>query len=122
MRTTIFQIAKSVLAAILISLAFVLIFTVIIQLFTLPATVIKPVNQVFKIISIIVSGLLFIRGDKGLIKGAIHVVLSVIFTFLVFGIISLSLSADWKFILEILLGAVAGGVAGVIAVNLKRKA
>lgn len=122
MRTHIFQVAKSVLAAVLISLAFVLIFTVIIQLFTLPTSVIKPVNQAFKIISVIAGGLIFIRGEKGLIKGAVHGVLSVIITFLIFGAISLTLSADWKFALEILFGGVAGAVAGVIGVNIKRNA
>ena len=122
MRTTVIQITKSVLAAILLSLTFVLVFTVIIQLCTLPSTVIKPVNQVFKILSIIISGLLFIRDDKGLIKGAIHGTLAVVLTFLVFGAISLSLSADWKFAIELLLGAIAGGASGIIAVNLKRRA
>lgn len=121
MRTHIFQIAKAVLCAILISLAFVLVFTVLIQLFSIPAAAVKPVNQVFKIIAIIGGGLLFIRGDKGLIKGAIFGVLAVVLTFLLFGAIAGSLACDWKFAIEILIGAVAGGVTGVIAVNIKRK-
>ena len=87
MRTTIFQILKAVLAAVLCSLVFVLIFTVIIQLFSLPATVVKPVNQVFKIIAILAGGLIFIRGDKGLIKGVIHGVVYVISKNLFFGLI-----------------------------------
>ena len=61
MRKTVFQIAKSVLAAVLISLVFVLLFTVIIQLFTVPMGAVKPVNQVFKIISVSLGGLIFIR-------------------------------------------------------------
>lgn len=122
MRTHIFQIAKAVLGAILISLAFVLIFTVIIQLFSVPATAIKPVNQVFKVLAIAGGGLLFIRGEKGLVKGLIHGVLSVILTFLLFGAIAGTLSCDWKFILELLIGAAAGAVTGVIAVNIKSKA
>ena len=122
MRENIFQIFKSVLAAIVISLAFALIFTVVIQLFNLPLGAVKPVNQVFKILSVALGALIFIRGERGLIKGAVHGVLSVIFTFLIFGAISMSLSADWKFALEILFGGIAGGIAGVIAVNIKRKA
>lgn len=122
MRTHVFQVLKSVLAAVLISLFFVLLFTVIIQLFALPAEVIKPVNQVFKILAIVAGGLLFIRGDKGLIKGAIYGLAAVILTFLLFGAISGSLSVSWKFPLEILLGAVAGGITGVIAVNIKTSA
>ena len=61
MRTNVFQVLKAVLAAVLFSLAFVLIFTVIIQLFSLPMNVVKPVNQVFKIISVAAGGLIFLR-------------------------------------------------------------
>lgn len=121
MRVHIFQILKAVLAAVLFSLAFVLIFTVVIQLFCLPSEVIKPVNQVFKILAIVCGGLIFIRGDKGLIKGAIYGVSAVLITFLLFGAISLSLSFSWKTIIELLLGAVAGAITGVIAVNIKSK-
>ena len=122
MRTHIFQVAKAVLGAILISLAFVLVFTVIIQLFSIPTSAIKPVNQVFKILAIVGGGMLFIRGDKGLFKGMIHGVLSVVLTFLLFGLIAGTLSCDWKFALELVLGVVAGGLTGVIAVNVKSKA
>ncbi|MCH5147276.1 MAG: TIGR04086 family membrane protein [Clostridiales bacterium] len=121
MRTHIFQVAKAVLGAILISLAFVLVFTVLIQLFSISTSAIRPVNQVFKIIAIVGGGLLFIRGDKGLIKGLIHGVLSVVLTFLLFGLIAGTLSCDWKFAIELLIGIVAGGITGVIAVNIKRK-
>ncbi len=122
MRTNIFQIIKSVLAAVLISLAFVLIFTVLMQLFAIPMGAVKPVNQVFKILSVAIGGLIFIRGDKGLLKGVIYGVIAVLITYLVFGLISLSLSISWKFIFEILLGAVAGGISGIIAVNIKKGA
>ncbi|MBD5631692.1 MAG: TIGR04086 family membrane protein [Clostridia bacterium] len=122
MRTNIFQIVKSVLAAVLISLAFVLIFTVIIQLFSIPMGAVKPVNQVFKILAIALGGLIFIRGDKGLIKGLIYGVIAVIVTFFLFALISWSISFSWKFILEIVLGAIAGGVSGIIAVNIKKGA
>ncbi len=52
MRTNIFQVLKSVLAAVLFSLVFVLVFTLIIQLFSLPLTAVKPINQVFKVLSV----------------------------------------------------------------------
>ncbi len=121
MRTHIFQVVKSVLASVLVSLAFVLIFTVAIQLFTLPVTVIRPVNQIFKIVAIAAGGLLFIREGKGIIKGAVHGALTVIITWLIFSAIAKVFVADWKFIVEILIGAAAGAVTGIIAANIKRK-
>ena len=122
MRRNIFQIVKASAAAVIISLLFVLIFTLIIQIFSLPLTAVKPVNQVFKIVSIAAGGLIFIRGDKGLIKGLIYGLIAVIITYLLYGLISHSLSISWKFALEILLGVVAGGISGVIAVNVKKNA
>ena len=122
MRKSIFQIVKAAAAAVIISLAFVLIFTLIIQLFSLPLDAVKPVNQVFKIISIAAGGLIFIRGEKGLIKGAIYGLAAVLVTYLLYGLISGSLAVSWKFTIEILLGVVAGGISGIIAVNIKKGA
>ncbi|MCI9406861.1 MAG: TIGR04086 family membrane protein [Clostridia bacterium] len=122
MRKSIFQIVKAAAAAVIISLAFVLIFTLIIQLFSLPLDAVKPVNQVFKIISIAAGGLIFIRGEKGLIKGAIYGLAAVLVTYLLYGLISGSLAVSWKFAIEILLGVVAGGISGIIAVNIKKGA
>ncbi len=122
MRKNVFQIVKAAAAAVIISLAFVLIFTLIIQLFSLPLDAVKPVNQVFKIISIAAGGLIFIRGEKGLIKGAIYGLAAVLVTYLLYGLISGSLAVSWKFAIEILLGVVAGGISGIIAVNIKKGA
>lgn len=122
MRKSIFQIVKAAAAAVIISLAFVLIFTLIIQLFSLPLDAVKPVNQVFKIVSIAAGGLIFIRGDKGLIKGVIYGLAAVLVTYLLYGLISGSLAVSWKFAIEILLGVVAGGISGIIAVNIKKGA
>ena len=122
MRKSIFQIVKAAAAAVIISLAFVLIFTLIIQLFSLPLDAVKPVNQVFKIISIAAGGLIFIRGEKGLIKGAIYGLAAVLVTNILYGLISGSLAVSWKFAIEILLGVVAGGISGIIAVNIKKGA
>lgn len=122
MRKNIFQVIKAVLASVLFSLAFVLIFTIVIQLFSLPMAAVKLVNQAFKIISVAAGGLLFIRGDKGLVKGIIYGISAVILTYLLYGLISSSLSVSWLFLAEIALGAVAGGISGVIAVNIKKNA
>ena len=98
-----------------------LIFSFIIGLFSLSADIIKPVNQVFKIIAIALGGILFIRGGRGLIKGAIYGVCAVLVTYLLFAVISSSFAVSWLFALEIVLGAVAGAISGIIGVNIKGK-
>lgn len=119
MRSDIFQVLKAVLCAAIISLAFVLLFTLVIRLFSLPMECVKPTNQVFKILSIVGGILIFLRGDKGLIKGGICGVAAIVITYLLYGAISGSLSFSPLFFVEILLGLIAGGIAGIIAVNLK---
>lgn len=120
MKIHIFQILKAAFAAVIIALLFALVFTLIIQLFSLSSASIKPVNQVLKILSVIAGGLLFLRGERGLIKGAAYGFIAVIATYLLFGAIAGSLSISWKFAIEIVLGVVAGAVTGIIAVNIKK--
>ena len=122
MRKGIFQILKAAFASITASLVFVLIFTLIIQLFSLPMGAVKPVNQVLKILSIAVGGLIFVRGEKGWLKGIIYGLIAVVATFLLYGAIAHSLQFSWKFIIEILLGVACGAITGIIAVNIKKNA
>lgn len=121
MRDNVFQVIKATLAATIFSLVCVLIFSFIIGLFSMSADIIKPVNQVFKIIAIAIGGILFIRGGRGLIKGAIYGVCAVLVTYLLFAVISSSFAVSWLFALEIVLGAVAGAISGIIGVNIKGK-
>lgn len=118
----IFQVVKAAAAAVIASLIFVLIFTLIIQLFKLPLGAVKPVNQVFKILSIVVGGLIFIRGHKGWLKGMIYGFIAVMLTYLLYGAISHSLTISWKFVIEIVLGIASGAITGIIAVNIKKNA
>lgn len=65
MRDNVLQVLKATLAAAIFSFLCVLIFSFIIQLFSVSTDVIKPVNQVFKILAIALGGILFIRGGRG---------------------------------------------------------
>ena len=121
MRVHILQIVKAVLAAAIFSMVGVLIFSLVIQLCSLESSVITPVNQVLKILAIAFGGILFIRGERGLLKGAIYGVAAVLVTYLLFSIIASSFSVTWKFILEIVLGAFVGAISGIIGVNIRRR-
>ncbi|MCD8039920.1 MAG: TIGR04086 family membrane protein [Clostridia bacterium] len=114
------QITKAVLAAVIFSLACVLIFSLVTSFVSCTASVIKAVNQVLKILSVAFGGLLFIRGERGLIKGALYGMIAILFTYLLYGIIASSLVFTWWFVLELLLGAIAGAVSGTIGVNIKK--
>lgn len=121
MRENVFQVLKATLAAVIFCLACVLIFSLIIQLFSLSTDAVKPVNQVFKTLSIAAGGVLFIRGGRGLIKGAVYGVIAVLVTYVLFSVIASSFAVTWLFALEILLGAASGAISGIIGVNIKRR-
>lgn len=120
MKKSVFQVIKASCASVIFVLIYALVFALIIQLFSLPSEVIKPTNQVFKIISVAFGGLLFIREDKGLITGAVFGATSVIANHILFSILACSFSLGWTFVIELLLGAVAGAITGIIAVNIKK--
>ena len=116
----ILQISKAVCAAIIFCLVYSLIFAGLLSLFSIPSTAIKPVNQVAKILSIVFGGMLFIRGERGLVKGAALGVLSILQAWLLFATIAGDFSANWTLLLEVLIGAFAGAITGIIAVNVKK--
>lgn len=117
----IFQVIKATLGAVVFSLAFVLVFTLIIQLASLSSAVIKPVNQIFKIIAVAVGCMLFVRGEKGFLKGGIAGLFSVVLTYVLFGLIGGSFDIKWTVVFELLLGIAAGAISGIIAVNVKKR-
>jgi putative membrane protein (TIGR04086 family) len=120
LKKSILQITKAVAMSVIVALALVLIFTFIIQIFSLPSSVIKPVNQVIKVLCIVAGGIVFIRGEGGLLKGGIYGALAVIVTYLLFGIIAGEFTFSWTTIVEFIFGSIIGGIVGVIAVNIKK--
>ncbi len=115
-----FQIIKAAVASVVFSLIFVLAFAAIIQLFSVGAGAIKPVNQVFKIICLALGCIIFLRGDKGLLKGAVAGALYIVATYLIFGAIGGGLTFGWTTLAELAIGIFSGGVSGIIAVNVKK--
>lgn len=115
------QISKAACASVVFALIYALLFALAIQLFGIPTGAVKPVNQVFKVLSIIFGGLIFLRGEHGLIKGAVFGISAYIQTYMLFCAIAGAFTFDWMTAAELLIGTVAGAVTGVIAVNLKKE-
>lgn len=114
------NIIKGTLFAVLFVLAGVLIFAVVIKIFDLSSSVIKPVNQVIKVVSVFCGALFCIRGKAGLLKGLIIGVCSVILTYLLFALMGGEKLFGIGFLLDLVFGAVAGIISGIISVNLKK--
>ena len=104
------ELVKSIVIAVFFCLAAVLVFAFVISLASLPSTVITPVNQVIKAAAILLGCIV------GL--GVGH--LSICFSFLLFSFIGGALQFTPTFALELLFGVIAGGISGVVAVNLHK--
>ncbi len=103
------------LTFILIALA-----TLVKLLFNLDDNVVQPVARIIKPVAVIIAGLVFIRGDKGFIKGIffgmIFALLITVFFSLVSGVNQFTANS----VLELLIYVVLGAVTGTVSVNLKK--
>lgn len=111
---------KGVLVSVSFVLASVLLFATFMKLFNFSSGVIKPVNQVIKVLSVFCGAILCVCGNKGIIKGVIIGIFSVALTYLLFALMGGEGLFDVGFFLDVVFGAVIGAVSGVIAVNVKR--
>lgn len=114
------NVVKGTLFAVLFVLAGVLLFAVAIKIFDLSSSVIKPVNQVIKALSVFSGAILCVRGKTGLIKGLVIGVSSVVITYLLFALMGGEKLFGAGFFLDLVFGAVAGLISGVISVNVKK--
>lgn len=59
-----------------------------------------------------------VKGEKGFLKGLAIGLAATVLSFLVFGLIGGGLSFGWAILIDLVCGAVMGGLSGAISVNL----
>ncbi|MBO4939555.1 MAG: TIGR04086 family membrane protein [Clostridia bacterium] len=123
MQTTTTNIFISILKAAGLSLAFsflaAVVFAGILRATALPDSVIYPVNQTLKVLSIAIGVLAFVRGEKGWLQGMAASLLFTAFSYLLFSAVGNDFSLSYLLFAELALTLIAGGLCGVIAVNVK---
>ena len=112
------SVIKGALFSVCVMLFCVLAFALIYGAAGLTNTVIKPVNQVIKVLAIFVGTVRF-RGDKGLLRGAVIGVLTIAVSYLLFALIGGIRLIGVGFLFDLIFGLAAGGLSGAISVNLK---
>ena len=117
-----FNLIRAVLISLIFSCVSILIFALVLYLFSIPNEAVKPVNCLIKVLSVFIGCFFSIKGDKGLIKGLIYGGIITVVCYLFFALLSGVFSLGVSFLWELLLGLTVGAVAGIIAVNLKKKA
>lgn len=122
--TVFFGILKGCLIALCISLLLVLIFAFALRFVPLADSVISPINMVIKGVSILLGTIFGLKKVKemGLISGLLIGFFYTAFDFFTFSILSRSFEFNMSLLNDLLFGAIIGGICGIIAVNIKRKA
>lgn len=119
-KSTLFSGLKGIVVALLFSVVAVLIFAFLLSAFNITSSVIKPVNVFIKIVSVFLGVLVSVRGEKGLLKGAILGAIIIALSLLLFRIIGGEQTVSSGIIWELLLGTALGAIAGIFSVNLKK--
>ena len=115
----IFSILKSVGTALVLSFLSTIILAVVFSATSMSEKILYPINQTVKVLSILIGTLLFVRGEKGWIKGGGAGLLFTALSYLAFSAIGGDFSLSWLIFLELAFAFVAGALGGIIAVNVK---
>lgn len=107
---------KGTFFALCISLFSILLFAIIIKFTGITDGVIKPINQVIKVISIFVGTLIAYKKNKnlGITKGLIVGILYTTLAFLIFSILDGNFTFSTTLLNDILFGSIIGILSGII--------
>ena len=115
-----FTVVKSTLLALAFSLLASVVFACVLRAAPIPSKAIYPVNQTLKVLAICLGALVFVRGEKGWLKGGASALAFTALSYLAFSAIGGDFSLSWLIIVELAIALLAGVVSGAIAVNLRR--
>lgn len=115
-------IGKGTVVALCVSLALVLVFAFLLKFTNIPESIIKPVNQIIKGISVFIGVFVGMKRVKelGLVSGLLIGVFYTIFAFLSFSILGGCFIFDLSLLTDVVFGAIIGAICGIICVNLKK--
>ena len=115
-------VAKGVAVGLCVALVGILIFAFVLRFTSISDSIILPVNQVIKGLSIFFGVFIGLKKHKemGLISGLLIGLFFTIMAFLVFSILDGAFVFDRTFVNDIIFGSVIGSICGIICVNIKK--
>ena len=115
-------IAKGTLIALCTSLVLVLVFAFILKFTNISDSVINPINQVIKGVSIFLGVFVGLKKCKelGLVSGLLIGFIYTLLAFVVFSLLSGNFVFDITLLTDSVFGAVIGAICGIISVNIKK--
>lgn len=115
------EVGKSVCIAAIVTLAAVLVFALLVKLFSIGSGAITAVNQVIKAVAIFVGCMVCVKPGRGLLKGLVSGVAVIILTYFLFAILAGEITFGWTNVLDLVFGAFVGAVSGFVAGFVKNK-
>ena len=115
-----FSILKAVLASLVFSFLASVIFAVVIETGCVHEKWIYPITQTLKSVALVFGVLLFVRGERGWLKGGGVGLLFTALSYLAFSLLGGDFSLGWLIFVEILVAFLIGAVGGIVAVNMKK--
>ncbi len=114
-----FSMLKAAALALAVSFLSIVVFAVILHSASLSEKLVYPVTQTVKGVSLAVGVLVFVRGEKGWLKGGGVGLLFAALSYLAFSSLGGDFSLSWLIFAELAISLAVGALAGILAVNLK---
>ena len=113
----------SALVALLVTVVLILVLAIVLTFADLDSGVIRPINQVIKVISIFVGVLVLLRQVKksGIVNGSILAVLYTIVSTGVFSILMGEILFGGSFFVDLVFSVALGAISGVTVITQKRR-
>ena len=119
--TDIANILKSALIGVVVSILLVLLFAFVLKFVDLGSAPISLVDQIIKILSIIVAILMLNKNDGLLIKAIITGAIYSVITFIVFSVLNGSMVFSVGILTDIAFSALVGGAVAILLNIIKKK-
>ena len=116
----VFSILKAAVLALAVSFFATVVLAAVLRITAMPYKAVYPVTQTLKVIFVLLSALIFIRGEKGWLKGGAVGLIFTALSYLTFSAVGGDFSLSWLALLELALSVLAGVIGGVIGVNVRR--
>jgi putative membrane protein (TIGR04086 family) len=122
-KQTILSILSGTIVSIAITLVLILVFALLIRFFNINDSLIFPVNQVIKVISMLVGLIVVLKKtrSKGFLNGLLFGFIYYILSFIIFSVLQGSISIDVNNFIDLLLTSLMGGLIGLILINIIKK-
>lgn len=109
--------------SIAVTLVLILLFAILIRFFNIGQRWIFPVNQIIKVISLIIGSWIILKSkpEKGFLKGMLLGVLYFVLNFVIFSILQGDFNFSFSNLYDLVLTILMGGLIGIIEVNILKK-